>query len=146
MVIVFAGHAIEIGKEAYLVPLDGTVKDADPKELISLSWLYNRLKECRARQKVLILDVCRYDPARGEQRPGSGPMGEVLDARLQQPPPGVQVWSSCLRGQQAYEFERGSVFLQALCSGHAGTVAGSARPKRLAPARRSGRACQPLHE
>jgi Caspase domain len=116
VVLLFAGHATEIEKEAYLVPFEAPVRDADPKELISLSWLYDRLKECQARQKVLILDVCRFDPARGEQRPGSGPMGEVLDARLQQPPPGVQVWSSCVKGQQAYEFERGSVFLQALCA------------------------------
>ena len=116
VVVLFAGHAIEIEKEAYLVPLDGMIRDADPKDLVSLAWLYDRLKECKARQKLLILDVCRFDPARGEQRPGSGPMGEVLDARLQQPPPGVQVWSSCVKGQQAYEFERGSVFLQALCA------------------------------
>jgi hypothetical protein len=114
-VLLFAGHAIEIEKEAYLVPLDATIKDGDPKDLLALSWLYDVLKTCKARQKVLILDVCRFDPARGEQRPGSGAMGEVLDARLAQPPAGVQVWSSCVKGQQAYEFERGSVFLQALC-------------------------------
>jgi hypothetical protein len=116
VILLFASHAVEVGKEAYLVPIAAPAKDADPKSLISLSWLYDRLKECKARQKVLILDVCRFDPARGEERPGSGPMGEVLDARLRQPPDGVQVWCSCVKGQQAYEFERGSVFLQGLCA------------------------------
>jgi hypothetical protein len=116
IVLLFAGHAVEIEKEAYLVPVDAPTREADPKSLVSLSWLYDQLKACKARQKILILDVCRFDPARGEERPGSGAMGEVLDARLKQPPPGVQVWCSCVKGQQAYEFERGSVFLQALCA------------------------------
>jgi hypothetical protein len=116
IVLLFAGHAMEIDKEAYLVPLDVPLKDADPKELLPLSWLYDRLRECKARQKLLIVDVCRLNPGRNDPRPGSGPMGEVLDAKLRQPPPGVQVWSSCIKEQQSYELERGSVFLQGLCA------------------------------
>src|SRR5262249_39232749 len=57
----------------------------------------------------------RYDPARGYERPGSGEMGEILDAKLKQPPAGVQIWSSCMAQQQAYEFDSGSLFLEALC-------------------------------
>ena len=114
IVLLFAGHAVDIEKEAYLVPLDGDM--ADPKTLIPLQWLYSQLAKCPAWQKLLILDVCRYPPARGNERPGSGDMGEVLDAKLQKPPDGVQVWSSCIKGQKAIEFEAGSVFLQALCA------------------------------
>jgi hypothetical protein len=133
LILLFAGHAVEIDKEAYLVPIDAAVKDADPKALISLSWLYEQLKECKARQKVLILDVCRFDPARGEERPGGGPMGEILDAKLQEPPAGVQVWSSCVKGQQAYEFERGSVFLQGLCAAMQERVPGIRDPNEPLP-------------
>jgi hypothetical protein len=114
VVFLFAGHATEIDKEAYLVPILGDLKDA--KTLIPLKWVYDRFQECKARQKVLILDVCRYDPARGMERPGSEKMGPVLDAALKAPPPGVQVWSSCIAGQNSYEFESGSLFLQALCA------------------------------
>ena len=114
IVLLFAGHAVEIDNEAYLVPLEGDLADA--KTLIPLSWVYDRLRECRARQKLLVLDVCRFDPTLGRERPGGEPMGKVLDAKLRQPPPGVQVWSSCVEGQQAYELENGSVFLQALCA------------------------------
>jgi hypothetical protein len=116
IILLFAGHAIdhEESKEAYLVPLEGDMSDV--KTLIPLQWLYDRLAKCRAWQKVLILDVCRYPPARGLELPGSGEMGEILDGKLLKPPPGVQVWSSCLKGQQALEFEGGSVFLQALCN------------------------------
>jgi hypothetical protein len=116
IILFFAGHAIdnEETKEAYLVPLEGDMND--PKTLIPLSWVYDRLAKCRAWQKVLILDVCRYPPARGLELPGSGDMGDILDAKLQKPPAGVQVWSSCIKGQQAIEFEGGSVFIQALCN------------------------------
>src|SRR5262249_34699625 len=68
------------------------------------------------RQKVLILDVCRFDPSRGQERPGGDPMGKVVDARLQQPPDGVQLWSSCTLEQQSIQLEYGSVFLHALCT------------------------------
>jgi hypothetical protein len=114
IVLLFAGHAVDIEKEAYLVPLDGDMSDA--KTLIPLQWLYDKVAKCPAWQKLLIFDVCRYPPARGNERPGSGEMGEILDAKLQKPPDKVQVWCSCVKGQKAIEFEAGSVFLQALCA------------------------------
>jgi hypothetical protein len=101
ILLLFVGHAVEIGKEAYLVPIEGDLKAKD--SLLPLQWLYDTLAKCKARQKVLVLDVCRYDPGRGLERPGSGPMGKVLDAALQQPPAGVQVWSACSAGQYSYE-------------------------------------------
>lgn len=112
IILLFAGHAVDIDKDAYLVPIEGDLKD--PKTLIPLKWVYDKLAKCLAWQKVLILDVCRFSPARGLELPGSGEMGEVLDAMVQNPPKNVQVWASCSKGQQAYEFERGSVFLQSL--------------------------------
>src|SRR5204863_5068601 len=97
ILLLFAGHATEIDDDAYLVPLEGelTAKDS----LIPLKWVYDQLAQCKARQKVLILDVCRFDPTRGAERPGGGTMGEKLDRTLQAPPPGVQVWSACVAGQ-----------------------------------------------
>src|SRR5262249_22530013 len=87
-----------------------------PESLIPLAWVYEQLAECKARQKLLVLDVFRYPPARGEELPGAGEMTEDFDAKLQNPPAGVQVWSSCVKGQQSLEFENGSLFLQALCN------------------------------
>jgi hypothetical protein len=101
ILLLFVGHAVEIGKEAYLAPIEGELKNK--ATLLPLSWLYDGLRNCKARQKVLVLDVCRYDPGRGLERPGSGPMGPVLDAAMQHPPAGVQVWSACGAGQYSYE-------------------------------------------
>lgn len=111
VVVLFVGHAVEIEEEPYLVPLEGDLEDK--QTLIPLKWFYERLAGCRARQKVLILDVCRTNPSRGQERPGGGPMGAKLDALLKTPPAGVQVWSSCVAQQHSYESESG-VFLDAL--------------------------------
>ncbi len=117
ILILFAGHATEIDKDCYLIPIGGRKDDADT--LLPLKWVYDQLVACKAQQKVLILDVFRFPPARGFELPGAGAsddgeMGEVFDNAILHPPPGVQVWSSCIKGQRSIEFEGGSVFLQAL--------------------------------
>ncbi|HWY85126.1 MAG TPA: caspase family protein [Gemmataceae bacterium] len=114
VIVLFTGHAIEIEKEAYLVPVEGNREDA--KTLLPLSWVYDKLAGCKARQKLLILDVFRYPPARGEELPGTGAMSDDFDAKLLKPPAGVQVWASCIKGQQSIELDGGSVFMQALCT------------------------------
>jgi hypothetical protein len=112
IILLWIGHVLEIDGAGYLVPLEGepTVKET----LLPLTWLYGRLAACKARQKVLILDTCRLDPTRGQERPGSGPMGAKLDALLAKPPAGVQVWSACTTDQFSYETDDGSIFLTKL--------------------------------
>ena len=101
ILLLFVGHAVEVGGEPYLVPIDGALLAKDT--LIPLKWLYDGLARCKARQKVLIMDLCRFDPSRGLERPGSGPMKAKIDAALRNPPPGVQVWSACAAKQYSYE-------------------------------------------
>lgn len=113
IIVVIAGHVVDGEKECYLMPIEGN-KDK-PETLISLKWIYDKLAKCKARQKVLILDVCRFAPAKGLERPAPGEMSEQLDAILAAPPDGVQVWSSCMKGQQSIELERGSLFLSSVC-------------------------------
>lgn len=112
ILLVFAGHMVDIGEAAYLVPLEGelTVKET----LIPLSWLFEQLTHCKARQKLLILDTCRFDPYHGLERPGSGPMSATLDGLLQKPPASVQVWTACISGQYSYEADGVGVFLDRL--------------------------------
>jgi len=112
ILIVFLGHAVEIEKEAYLVPLEGNTEDKET--LIPLSYVYDQLAKCKARQKLLVLDVFRFPPARGYELPGTGEMTEDFEKKLEAAPAGVQVWASCSKGQQATEFEAGSVFMQSM--------------------------------
>jgi hypothetical protein len=103
LVLLLVAHTVQIEDETYIVPVEG---DQDTKDrLIPLSWLYAKLAAAPARQKILILDTCRFNPTRGQERPGGGAMGEKLDAKLKEPPPGVQVWTACVAGQQSYEFD-----------------------------------------
>jgi hypothetical protein len=101
IILMFVGHALEIGDECYLVPIEGEL--GAKETLIPLNWLYDALARCKAQQKVLIMDVCRFNPSRGLERPGTGPMGLKLDAMLNNPPAGVQVWTACVAGQYSYE-------------------------------------------
>jgi predicted Zn finger-like uncharacterized protein len=128
IVLVFVGHAVEFDDGPYLVPLEGelTAKGS----LISLRWLYDRLTGCSAREKLLIMDVCRTDTARGNERPGSGPMGVKLDTALAGPPTGVEVVTACMAGQFSHEYD------YAVAGAH--DVHGSAFMSLLTRASRSG--------
>jgi hypothetical protein len=123
VMLLFTGHAVELDGQPYLVPLEGdlTVKES----LLPAEWLLNQLASCPARQKILVIDVCRRDPSRGEDSPGAAPMRPKLDALLKDPPAGVQVWSACVAGQHSYELDQvtldsslvqGSVFLSLLAT------------------------------
>ncbi|MBL8798696.1 MAG: sigma-70 family RNA polymerase sigma factor, partial [Planctomycetia bacterium] len=103
IVLLFVGHAVEIDDQAYLAPLEGERDRAE--SLIPVQWFYDRLAECKARQKVFVVDVCRFDPARGEERGAAPAMGKRLDDLLARPPAGVQVLSGCTAGQHSYELD-----------------------------------------
>jgi hypothetical protein len=101
ILVFFVGHSAELGEEVYLAPIEGELDNA--ATLIPLKWVYEKLAGCKARQKVLVLDVNRYSATFGQERPGSGEMGPKLDALLKAPPAGVQVWSACGAKQKSYE-------------------------------------------
>jgi RNA polymerase sigma factor (sigma-70 family) len=114
IVLLFVGHATAIKGKAYLVPFEGELHT--PESLIAIDWLYERLAKCSARQKVLILDVCRYDSSREHHRPGGTSMTRELDGALRAAPDGVEVWLACSQGQNSCTSAgfAGSVFLEQL--------------------------------
>lgn len=103
ILVFFVGHAVAIDGEAYLVPIEGELDKADA--LIPLKWVYEQMAKCKARQKVLVADVNRLNPGHGLERPNGGPMDPKVDAALNAPPEGVQVWTACVAGQQSYELD-----------------------------------------
>ncbi len=122
----FGGHAIEKDGKAYLAPMEAELDGEDwQKTLIPLDSFYDDLKKCKAAQKVVVFDVCRYNPEKGKVRPGSEPMSEGLFKALTSPPPGIQAITTCKAGENALEFTRiqpdglngpaysGSAFLEA---------------------------------
>jgi len=109
LVIIFSGHAIEHEGEAYLVPLEGELEDVP--SLIPLKEIYEKLAKCPAQEKLVIFDICRFDPGRGVERPAFGAMTEGLEKAIHTAPPGVAVWTSCSNGQYSYEYEYSQIDL-----------------------------------
>ena len=65
LLISFAGHGIERGGQAFLLPSDSQVSnDVDLLEqtAINVSQIKDRVKKIGVRQVVIILDACRNDP------------------------------------------------------------------------------------
>ena len=102
IVVYFGGHALEIAGKAYLAPIEGSPDD--PKSLIPLADFYAKLHACKAAQKVVIWDVCRYNPDRRRDGRGSEPMTSPLYKALTAAPAGVEVVTTCKPGENALEF------------------------------------------
>ncbi|HLG14291.1 MAG TPA: caspase family protein [Blastocatellia bacterium] len=68
LLVAFAGHGIERGKQAYLLPMDAQI-NADMALLedtaINVDRMRNLIAETGVQQVVLIVDACRNDPAAG---------------------------------------------------------------------------------
>jgi hypothetical protein len=126
IVLFFIGRGIELHDEAYLVPIDGELDNTST--LLPLKWVYEQLAGCKARQKVLVVDVSRFSPTRGLERPDGGPLDAKFEAALKNPPPTVQVWSACSAGQRSYETDDAQMgaflkaFLQASRRGVQGKI------------------------
>jgi hypothetical protein len=133
IVLLLVAHTVQIEDEAYIIPVEGDQESKD--RLIPLACVYAKLAAAPARQKILILDTCRFNPTRGQERPGGGPMNEKLDAKLKEPPPGVQVWTACVAGQHSFEFDSSAngnvnngLFLDCLQQALVQGVQGTQRP------------------
>lgn len=150
IVLMFCGHAIERKGEAYLVPIEGDLEELE--SLIPLKWFYDKLGACKAQEKIVLFDVCRFHPTRGIERPAPGPMTEAMEKALHEPPAGVTVVTSCSKGQQALELDyvfnkdfrfdsagvkgsgielHGSFFLSMM---HVASMAGALAPDKKLPA------------
>lgn len=103
IVMMFIGHGVVVDEKPYLVPIEGELEEAET--LIPLEWVYKELAKCKARQKIFILDTCRYNPDRGSERPGGDPMETEFAEALKKPPEGVQLWTSCGEDERSYEFD-----------------------------------------
>ena len=102
IVVYFGGHVLTKDGKTFLVPIEGDPDDLE--RLVPLDEFYAKMKACKATQKVVIWDVCRYNPERGRSRPGSEPMTEETAKALAATPPGVQALLTCQPGENALEF------------------------------------------
>ncbi|MGD9646174.1 MAG: SUMF1/EgtB/PvdO family nonheme iron enzyme [Pirellulales bacterium] len=127
LVVAFSGHGVRAGDTSYLCPTEADV--ADPRTLLSLDELYQRLTRSGAGFRLAIIDACRNDPqARGQRaaRASSG-MNEFSNS-LGEHPAGVLMLTSCQPGQIAWEEQnedsqfQGGVFTHYLLEGLDGSA------------------------
>src|SRR5262249_53449975 len=130
VVVAFSGHGVQFkgDREHYFCPMDADLEDR--KKLISLGQVYDELRGCKARVKLLLVDACRNDPlADGATRS----LDKVkLESRTRPQkvavPGGVAALFSCLADQISYESDkhRHGVFFHHVLEG----LRGKARNKR----------------
>ena len=65
MLVSFAGHGMERGGQAFLLPSDAQISDQISfleETAISMNRVKERIKETGVGQVVVLLDACRNDP------------------------------------------------------------------------------------
>ena len=99
VLVAFSGHGLQIDGKSYLCPSDARL-DAT-SSMISIDELYAQLEQCRASQKLLVVDACRNEPIiRGFR---AGKLADDLKLQVQAPPKGLILLSSCEEGQFSAE-------------------------------------------
>ena len=103
VVFMFCGHAFEKGGKTYLLPLEGDFDELET--LIPIEWFFEKVGACKAQEKLVIFDVCRFHPDRGIERPHEGLMSEAMEKALHASPDGVSVLTTCSKGEYSYELD-----------------------------------------
>jgi hypothetical protein len=107
MLVAFAGHGTQPseGAKVFFCPAGCNVND--PKTLVSLNEVYQKLDSCKAGFKLLVADSCRNDPTSrsAPRKPTSAADGEdrAPEPPAEKPPDNVYAFYSCSKGEQAFE-------------------------------------------
>lgn len=115
-VFYYAGHAVQIAGENYLVPIESGVQTIGdvPKVLVALHEILGRLKKTNSEFNMIILDACRDNPFR-RANPGAARGLRIIANRS----PGAALSSSPLAREVVYglgtirDAPRGSIVLYA---------------------------------
>ncbi|GBD37135.1 hypothetical protein HRbin36_02265 [bacterium HR36] len=103
ILLAYVGHILVREGKVYLAPIDAKL-DSPPEKLVSLDWVYQQLGQCKARHRVVILDVAHLDPQEGVLRGKEMPLDPEAEKAMARVPEGVLVWLSCSANQFSYSF------------------------------------------
>src|SRR5215208_4816577 len=129
LLVSFAGHGIERGGQAYLLPSDAQLSD-DISFLedtaVSVSRVADRIRSTGVKQVLLVLDACRNDPSGRADAPNR--MSEAFkfnfDARNREIEAFAVLYATAI-GERAYEYteKRQGYFSWAIVDGMRGAAA-----------------------
>ncbi len=131
LLISFAGHGMERGGQAFLMPSDAQISDQISfleETAISLNRVKERIKETGVGQVLVLLDACRNDP--GGRADAPNPMSNAytnafnFDVRNREVQAFATVYATGI-GQRAYEYteKKQGYFSWALVEGLKGAAA-----------------------
>ncbi len=126
LVVYFAGHALRDDEgKVFLTPRE--FNPGKPAATgLALQWLVDRMEECKAKEKLLLLDACQASPGADPQKePSTAEMLQSLAA-----PAGMAALrtvtgiASCSEGQRGYTLSDGKegLFAAALAEGFSGAA------------------------
>jgi hypothetical protein len=102
ILVAFNGHGVQFKgeKSGYFCPIDAELSDR--KSLIPTEEIFKRLEKCKAKQKILLVNACRNDPA---QFPNQAANQIDLDAKdTDVVPEGIAALYSCTDQQLSYYY------------------------------------------
>lgn len=111
LLVSFAGHGIERGGQAYLIPSDARLtNDVSLLEesAISVERMHNRIRAANVAQVMILLDACRNDP--GGRADAPNPLTEAytrgfnFDVRNREVQAFATLYATAV-GQRAYEYQ-----------------------------------------
>ena len=107
VIIAFSGHGVHLDDKSYLCPTDCTLDKAET--LVRVDGIYDRLQDCAAGFKLVLIDACRNDPSPGGTRTLKPDQGARTLAQCLQElkvPEGVVLLNSCAPGEISWEDEK----------------------------------------
>jgi uncharacterized caspase-like protein len=105
IILAFAGHGVQFKGDpsSYFCPLDVVLENKET--LIPLKEVYDAMKACPAKKKLLLVDACRNDPRTTVSRSRKTvDLESVTRPQKQAVPESVMAFFSCSAGQQSFEW------------------------------------------
>jgi TPR repeat protein len=105
LLVALNGHGLHFkgDKIGYFVPLDGRLEKKEtllPME--GKGGLFEKLKDCKAGRKLLLVNACRNDPL--DDRAFAASKAKIDDEDRAEVPEGIAALYSCRAGQRSYEY------------------------------------------
>ena len=120
LTIAFSGHGAMVDGKSYLCPCDTNLDNRN--SIVSRDWAFAQLENCKAKQKIFIIDACRDEVSFGSQKALSG--AKTLEDPIGADTHGFILIASCDKKQKSWEHSnlKHGVFTYFLVEGLSGAA------------------------
>jgi formylglycine-generating enzyme required for sulfatase activity len=106
VLVLLNGHGVHFrgDKTGYFCPVDAKLGDKETLwAMDGPGSMFDKLKDCKAKRKLLLVNACRNDPA--SDRSLSGDKIKLDDEDKDEVPEGIAAFYSCKPGQKSYYYD-----------------------------------------